>query len=155
MSAPSSSSLKRRAVLAVLGLGLPALGYAAVLYRFPSAAPEAAALSVDAAHSAAIDGQIFLIDIRRPDEWDRTGIGAGALPLDMRRADFADQLAQITGGDLNAPVALICARGVRSARLTRTLADAGFTNLIDVPEGMLGSGAGEGWLAKGLPVTRP
>ena len=33
------------------------------------------------------------------------------------------------------------------------LREAGFTNIIDVPEGMLGSGAGPGWLKSGLPLT--
>ena len=29
---------------------------------------------------------------------------------------------------------------------------AGFSNIIDVPEGMLGSAAGPGWLAADLPT---
>jgi len=105
------------------------------------------------AHRGADAGDILLIDIRRPDEWARTGIGAGAQPLDMRRPDFPQALAALAGGDTAAPIALICARGVRSRRLGRALSEAGFTNIIDVPEGMLGSGAGPGWLGRGLPVV--
>jgi rhodanese-related sulfurtransferase len=72
----------------------------------------------------------------------------------MRDKDFVAQLlAKVSSKD--APVALICARGVRSRGLSRRLIQAGFTNIIDVPEGMLGSGAGPGWLGAGLPVTRP
>lgn len=112
------------------------------------------ALSVQDAHAAANSGAITLIDIRRPDEWARTGIGAGALPIDMRDPDFTEQLLTQVA-DKNAPIALICARGVRSRGLTKKLTAAGFTNIIDVPEGMLGSGAGPGWLGAGLPVRTP
>lgn len=109
-------------------------------------------LSVAEAHAAALAGEVTLVDIRRPDEWRLTGIGEGAQPLDMRRADFETALAELLGGDRAAPVALICARGVRSARMATRMAKAGFTHVFDVPEGMLGSGAGAGWLGAGLPV---
>lgn len=97
--------------------------------------------------------EITLIDIRRPDEWQRTGVGAGAVPLDMRRRDFTAALLEVTEGRTDVPIALICARGVRSARLSAAMTDAGFTNIIDVPEGMLGSGAGPGWIKSGLPLV--
>lgn len=71
----------------------------------------------------------------------------------MRREDFVEALTVLAEGDLDRPVALICARGVRSDRTSTRLADAGFTQIIDVPEGMLGSRAGPGWLERGLPVT--
>lgn len=111
-------------------------------------------LSVTDAHAAATSGTVTLIDIRRPDEWSLTGVGEGAVPLDMRDRAFTEKLLTIVA-DKNAPVALICARGVRSRGMTRRLTQAGFTNIIDVPEGMLGSGAGPGWIRTGLPVVRP
>jgi rhodanese-related sulfurtransferase len=109
-------------------------------------------LSVAEAHRAALAGEIVLIDIRRPDEWALTGIGEGAVPIDMRRPDFKAALAAAMGGDRTRPVALICARGVRSRRMADGLRSAGFTSVLDVPEGMMGSGAGPGWLRAGLPV---
>ena len=111
-------------------------------------------LTAPEAHAAAASGEIFLIDIRRPDEWARTGVGENALPIDMRSPNFTDALLAVTEGRKDLPVALICARGVRSARLARRLSDAGFSNVLDVPEGMMGSGAGPGWLKRGLPVGR-
>lgn len=113
---------------------------------------EGARMGVAEAHEAANAGDIVLVDIRRPEEWRETGVGQGAHPLDMRRADFETELALLSGGDRDRPVALICARGVRSARMARRMAAAGFTRVIDVPEGMLGSSAGPGWLAAGLPT---
>jgi len=109
-------------------------------------------ITVAQAHAGATGGDIFLIDIRRPDEWKRTGVGEGAYPIDMRRKDFTDALLEVTKGERSAAVALICARGVRSRKMTVRLQQAGFTNIIDVPEGMLGSGAGPGWLKSDLPV---
>jgi rhodanese-related sulfurtransferase len=111
-------------------------------------------LSATEAFAKAATGKITLIDIRTPEEWAETGSGSGAKRLDMRREDFVDTLEKIIGGDKSKPVALICARGVRSSRLSRALRQAGFTNIIDVPEGMLGSYAGPGWLERGLPVSK-
>ncbi len=108
-------------------------------------------LSAPDANKAVTSGEIVLVDIRRPDEWEATGIPQGAVPLDMRRDDFPQALLAALGGDKNRPVALICARGVRSYRISARLTEAGFTQVLDVSEGMLGSRAGPGWLARGLP----
>lgn len=137
------------AVLATGGLG------AARWFNVTATAGGAGSLSVSQAHAGALAGDITLIDIRRPDEWARTGVPQGGVALDMRRPDFAQALLAAVDGDPQAPVALICARGVRSRGLGARLTQAGFTNIIDVPEGMLGSGAGPGWVKSGLPVVRP
>ena len=94
-----------------------------------------------------------MIDIRRPDEWRRSGVIAQANLIDMRRPDFVAALAAIRAAQPELPVAIICARGVRSARVFQALTDAGVQDLVDVPEGMLGSAAGPGWIARGLPVA--
>lgn len=125
------------------------LFYAALTEDFPGGT-----LTVQEAHAKATAGEIILVDIRRPDEWASTGSGEGAHRLDLRRDDFTDAMAALVGGNLDAPIALICARGVRSARESNRLQQAGFTNIIDVPEGMLGSRAGPGWINSGLPVVK-
>jgi rhodanese-related sulfurtransferase len=56
------------------------------------------------------------------------------------------------GVDRTAPVALICRTGNRSGKQQRRLTAAGFTNVINIAEGMAGSGAGAGWIRQGLPV---
>jgi rhodanese-related sulfurtransferase len=98
--------------------------------------------------------EVLLIDIRRPDEWARTGIAEGAVPIDLRRRDFIDAVkaAQAEAGGL--PLAVICARGVRSRRMAAAMTKAGLGDIIDIPEGMLGSSAGPGWLARGLPTKK-
>lgn len=137
----------------ILGMGIAiAGGFAIREYRLIPPDYAGGQLDVARAHARANSGDILLVDIRTPKEWRSTGIGEGAHPLDMRRDDFAQALTQLVGGNLDQPVALICARGVRSARLSNTLTKAGFTRIIDVPEGMLGSASGPGWVRAGLPV---
>lgn len=152
---PSSTAkplLSRRWVLGLAALGAVGAVFA-MTGRQSDPLPEDATLTVEQAHRMAQLGDITLIDIRTPREWRATGVPRGAVAIDMRRRDFVDQLNAAVAENPALPVALICARGVRSARLARALARAGFTNIKDVPEGMLGSTAGPGWLARGLPVV--
>jgi len=140
-------------------LGAGALALTAVtaggwwrLYRHRPA-HDGGVLSVQEAHRQARAGDVLLVDIRTAGEWRRTGVPEGAVPLDMRRADFTEALAALVNGETGRPIALICARGVRSARVSKRLIEAGFANVLDVPEGMFGSAAGPGWLNSRLPVT--
>jgi rhodanese-related sulfurtransferase len=138
----------------LMGLGLTAVLGGALAYPLVFPAFGGTMLDAPTAHEKQSAGDILLIDIRRPDEWAATGSAQGAKRLDMRRDDFIAALDQIAGGDRSRPIALICARGVRSARTANLLVQNGFSNIIDIPEGMLGSGAGPGWIARGLPVVR-
>ena len=146
--------MRRRAVLAA-GAATLLCGAGAGGYALTRDAFRGEAMAPEAARAAAVAGDVVLLDIRRPTEWERTGVGEGAVPLDLRREDFTEAVDALLDGDRARPVALICARGVRSDRAAARLAQAGFSRVIDVPEGMLGSGAGPGWLRRGLPVARP
>lgn len=145
----STKSMTRRTIL--LGFGATVVAQAVMAQSVPTRGGK---LSPPDAHNLATSGQITLIDVRRPDEWASTGSGEGAHRLDLRRDDFIPEVLKLVAGDTSAPVAVICARGVRSRRMSRALTNAGFTNIIDVPEGMLGSGAGPGWIARKLPLNR-
>lgn len=147
--------LAQRIAVMVVSVVMVAVVFVAVAwstadYWWPS--HDGRTLTPAEAHALATSGAITLVDIRRPGEWAATGIGEGAAPLDMRREDFLTALAGLVDGDRAAPIALICARGVRSARLASALDAAGFTSVSDVPEGMLGAPSGPGWVARGLPV---
>ena len=131
--------------LAALGAGL---GY--TLYQPALAGPT---LDAQTAFQRTEAGEVVLVDIRQPEEWAETGSPKGAHRLDMRRPDFLVALSALVDGDHNRRIALICARGVRSARMAKALSDTGFSQVIDVSEGMLGSSAGPGWIARGLPVV--
>ncbi|MCU0902525.1 MAG: rhodanese-like domain-containing protein [Tabrizicola sp.] len=139
----------RRLVLA-LPLAVLAAGTGYTLLQPAKAGPT---LDAETAFQRARAGDLLLVDIRQPDEWADTGSPAGAQRLDLRSPDFLDRLATLANGDRSRAIALICASGGRSARTAQALNEAGFTSVLDVSEGMLGSSAGPGWLARGLPVV--
>jgi len=135
--------------LGLLTVLLPLLGgMAAEAAEAPLPAPDASTLVAG--------DKIRLIDVRTPEEWRETGVPAGAKRLDYRNRignrQFVDQIVSMVGGDRTAPVAIICRSGNRSAQVQSLLIENGFTHVLDVPEGMLGSRAGPGWLRRGLPV---
>ena len=145
--------LKRRSLLIIGGAALAAAG-GLTLGRerlTPGVSQGPGPMTPPEALAAAASGAILLVDIRRPDEWAATGVAVDAVTIDMRDAAFLDRLkrARHSSGQ---PIAVICARGVRSARMTRRLTEAGIGPVIDIPEGMLGSFSGPGWLKRGLPV---
>ena len=134
-------------VTAVAGAGV---GYSAL--RDEDMPAGVSSMSPPEALAAVEAGKVVLIDIRRPDEWTATGVPIGAVPIDMRRDDFVEAVRAELAAQ-GKPVALICARGVRSRRMSRVLHEAGIAPIVDVPEGMLGSASGPGWLKRGLPVV--
>ncbi len=111
-------------------------------------------LAAPDAFAQAQAGKLTLIDIRRPDEWKQTGVAKDALQINMAQGDagFVAQVAAETRGDKNAPIGLICRTGNRTTQMQRVLTEAGFTQVYNIKEGMAGSGAGPGWIARGLPL---
>lgn len=110
-------------------------------------------LSSEIALEKANQNDIILIDVRRPDEWNSTGIPQKSYPICMSDEDFLGKVAQITGYNQDTPIAIICAAGGRSARVVNALCEQGYNFVYDVSEGMMGGANGAGWINKGLPVT--
>lgn len=98
-------------------------------------------------------GGVVLVDVRTPMEWTETGIPAGAATASWGQSGFLADILKLVQGDRHAPLVLICRTGNRSSRALAFLRDNGFTHANHVAEGMAGSAAGPGWLARGLPVT--
>lgn len=113
-------------------------------------------LTAPEAFAQAQAGQLTLIDIRRPEEWRRTGVAKGALRIDMTNAQgetgFVKQVTAKMGGRKNAPIGLLSLTGNRGAIAQHVLHEAGFTQVYNIKEGMMGSNAGAGWIARGLPL---
>lgn len=115
---------------------------------------EPAVIDAPAAFAEQQSGALVLIDVRRPNEWRATGLPAGAVGATLQDADFIDEVLTALDGDRTRPVALICRRGKRSAEAAEILERAGFTDVRNVEEGLVGRrGAGPGWRARGLPIT--
>ncbi len=123
------------------------------LLALPAAAQT---ISAPEAWEAARAGKLTIIDIRTPPEWKQTRVAQGAQLIDMLHpggpVGFMNEVLAKVGGDKTAPIALICRTGNRTAQVLRYLRAQGFTNAVHIPEGMAGSAAGPGWLARGLPT---
>ncbi|MGH1364803.1 MAG: rhodanese-like domain-containing protein [Calditrichia bacterium] len=90
---------------------------------------------------------MILIDVRTPDEYNGP-LGhienARLLPIQQ----FQNWVPELEG-DKDAQIMLICRSGGRSSRTATMLRERGFTNLINVKDGM------SAWSAAGLPIAAP
>ena len=113
-------------------------------------------INADEAFALLSNQEIVLVDIRTPQEWKQTGVAQGAIELNMLHPKglqgFANELYALVQGNPDTPIVLICRTGNRTSRLQPILKQAGFTNIRHIPEGMIGSRAGPGWIKRGLPV---
>lgn len=137
-------------------LALTALGAWVRLNRFAAEASPETIVDAPTAHERARAGEIVLVDVRRPSEWKKTGGPETGHAITMHQdvGPFLAKLRQAAAGNLAHPIALICATGEHSTWLLLQLRKVDFTNVVNVAEGVFGSGYGKGWLKRGLPVRR-
>jgi rhodanese-related sulfurtransferase len=115
-------------------------------------------LTPDEARTRAGRGELTIVDIRLPVEWERTGLPEGALAISLQdqtlqpRGAFVADVLEALGNDPTRPIALICASGHRSAFARQWLLQSGFSQVHDISEGMVGGEYGPGWLARALPT---
>lgn len=102
----------------------------------------------------AASGELLIIDVRTAAEWRETGVPKDAARANIFDSDFLERVKRAVGGDRSRPIAVICARGNRSTRAEQLLSQAGYTDVQNIKEGMLGSTHGKGWLAGGHPTDR-
>jgi len=100
-----------------------------------------------------LDQGVTVVDVRRVDEWNATGVIKGSKRLTAFNDQgqfvrtFIDDLAKITAKDK--PVILICRIGNRSVRLANFLSDKlGYTNIYNVTDGIVG------WIEGKNPVDK-
>jgi len=99
-----------------------------------------------------LDQGVTLIDIRRTEEWEKTGLVPGSNALTFFRGngginpEFLPNLVQLA--DPNTPVALISDSGNRTQAASRTLADQlGYKKVYNVQGGI------KQWIAEGRTVA--
>lgn len=90
----------------------------------------------------ALGEQLYIVDVREPDEYAEAHIGGSKLiPL--------SQLAQRTDGmPHDTPIVVVCRSGNRSSAAQSVLARAGFAGVLNMAGGMIA------WTRAGLPVKR-
>ncbi len=101
-----------------------------------------------------LDDGVKLIDIRRPDEWQATGVIEGSIRSTAFDAQgrflpaFAEMLQKTVGPDEE--FALICRTGNRTAALSNWLVTkGGYKNVVNVRDGIVS------WLGEDRPVEKP
>lgn len=145
-------ALSRRAVAA----GFCLLTLAPAFVAGAASAGEAPVIAADEAAKQAAAGELLVIDVRSPREWHQTGVPKGSRQVTIHNpgglAAFVEAVKATVGGDLDKPVAMICATGNRSTIASQALGEAGFTHVLNIREGMFGSTYGKGWLERGLPL---
>lgn len=147
----SSQKTVRHYVLALAILFSVLFAPGAMLYAASSLNGNASAA---VAYELSNQGAMTLIDIRRPSEWQQTGVGKGVHKISMHESGFVERIDALLSGDRSKPLALICAAGNRSSMVKAKLNAIGFTNVTNIAEGMFGSGAGPGWLKRDLPLEQ-
>ena len=112
--------------------------------------------AVDAYHKQQA-GQLEIFDIRSIDEWHSTGVATNANLITMHNPNgplaFHNSIKMSVKGNLDQPIALICASGYRSSWAQKFLLAKGFTNITNIEEGMSGRGNKIGWIGNKLPLT--
>lgn len=135
---------------------MPRLRHLLLCWLLLSGHAVAQELTAPEAFDAARAGKLTIIDIRTPPEWKQTGVAQGATLINMLHPQgatgFLNEVLAKVGGDRTAPIALICRTGNRTSQVLRFLKAQGFTQASHIPEGMAGSRAGPGWLARKLPT---
>ncbi len=130
----------------------------AISILFFSLSASADELDAGEAHSLSLSHELIIVDIRRASEWRKTGMPATSHGISLQnflkkvRKDFTKDIMNLVDGDLQRPIALICATGGRSTYASGMLREAGFSQVYNIGEGMLGNGAQPGWVARNLPI---
>jgi rhodanese-related sulfurtransferase len=100
-----------------------------------------------------LDQGVPLFDVRRPEEWQETGVVAGS-----QRLTFVDASGRVSPGFIESltdavptdqPIALICRTGNRTDVLARHLVERmGYSRVYNVRDGITG------WIGEGRPVDQ-
>ena len=101
-------------------------------------------LDVDDFDTLAAEPNVFLVDVRTPEEYAE-GHLRGASNIDWKAPDFLEQVASACPKET--PVAVYCRTGRRSAEAAKALAKAGY-DVANLTGGIVG------WQDAGKPVTQ-
>lgn len=127
----------RRLVLVV------GLIFAALVLTACSGASAATRVDAMAFADTVADPAVVVLDVRTPEEF-ATGHLANAINIDAQSAAFDAQISML---DQSKTYAVYCRSGNRSQGAVAKMADAGFTNIVELESGIVG------WQAAGLPVV--
>jgi phage shock protein E len=104
----------------------------AFVLLFPVAgAAVAGCSSAPPADAAALAADTIVLDVRNQDEWDAGHLErAHLLPLPQLSQRLAE-IEQLTGGDKNRTIVVVCRSGTRAGQARKLLEAAGYTRVIN------------------------
>ncbi len=142
--------------MALAPLVVAAFTFGSLLAPSSATAKDIPTMAAPEAHEKALKGEILLVDVRTPEEWKQTGvpISAHAITMHQDGPKFLSGLLSAAGGNAKMPVAVICRTGSRTSALVGPLSKAGFPNVINVIEGVVGGPRGPGWKTRGMPLRK-
>ncbi len=101
-------------------------------------------MSVNQLKNKLENGEVLLVDVREPSEWEEDGIVEGA-----KRIFFVDLPEKVASLPKDKSVAVTCSVGKRSSIAVSMLERAGFKNVTNVLGGMTA------WTNLGYPTAKP
>lgn len=150
-----------------LGKAATVLAVGVLLVLAPLQAPQAASperkaearmtqvIEIDEATLTSLRDQgVAVVDVRRSDEWNATGVIEGATLLTAfdsfgRPVDgFVEKLQEVAGPET--PVIMVCRSGNRSGAVANAMTkQLGYSKVYNLAHGMIG------WVNGGHPAVRP
>ncbi len=110
--------------------------------------PLAQALSPKQAHQMQQNGEIVIIDVRQPDEWQQTGLPAGAQGVALSGPNFIEQIEEIAAQNKGCKLAISCQSGMRTKAAVKSLDAHGMKNLHQIKGGLMA------WNRENLPIDK-
>ena len=108
--------------------------------------PLAQAISPKEAHEMQQNGEIIIIDVRQPDEWQKNGMPKGAYGVGLSSTDFIGAVEKIAAQHKGCRLALTCQSGMRTKAAIKTLDSHGMKDLYQIKGGLMA------WNRQGLPL---
>jgi len=99
----------------------------------------------EAAYKAVQEGKAYLLDVREANEWERERLGMADVlyhPLSM----IMERLKHLP---TDRTIIVVCAKGIRSAKVTNLLFLQGFASVANLDGGI------QAWENANLPMERP
>lgn len=146
MASPLVLGIAIAAGLAVTGCAQQADASAAEGAAIEESAPSSSIRDVSVAKADALiaDAAVTVLDVRTPGEFAEGHI-EGAVNVDLRAEDFAEQLAKL---DPDQTYLLHCKSGARSAQALEVMKEQGFDDVAHMNDGF------DAWAASGKAVAR-
>ena len=92
-------------------------------------------------------GEVVLVDVREPDEWEATGSPKGSAQIALQNPLFVEDVLSCVDNKKDTSIILCCKSGMRGEKAGQLLRARGFENIVNIDGGMVR------WLEENLPTN--